>query len=228
MTSLSEIAIRLSAAAILGAVVGSERQKHEWTAGLRTHMLVCIGSALVMIVSMDGFYDVVGQKGIKLDPSRVAAQVISGIVFLGAGTIIFMRNQVVRGLTTAAGLWTVAAIGLAVGGGLYWAAGITTAMVFIILAILKPIENRLYNRNKFSGVTLKLEKHNIKMEDIEAVFKTHGIRYNQISLSPSDEEEDLDEVKVTTQKMSEVKSGLLGVAEDLRKIKGVREVNFVR
>ncbi len=228
MIGLPEIAIRLGAAALLGAIVGSERQKHEWTAGLRTHMLVCIGSALVMIVSMHGFYDVVGEKGITLDPSRVAAQVVSGIGFLGAGTIIFMRNQVVRGLTTAAGLWTVAAIGLAVGGGLYWAAGITTAMVFIILAILKPIEKRMYNRNKFSGVTLKLEKHHVKMEDIESVFKTHGIRYNQISLSPSNDEEDVDEIKVSTQKMNEGKSGLLEIANDLRKIKGVREVDFMR
>lgn len=116
MISTTELIIRLAAATLLGSIVGLERQKHEWAAGLRTHMLVCLGSALVMIVSTYGFQDVVGHNGISLDPSRVAAQVVSGIGFLGAGTILFLRQEVVRGLTTAAGLWTVAAIGLACGG----------------------------------------------------------------------------------------------------------------
>jgi putative Mg2+ transporter-C (MgtC) family protein len=228
MTSLPEMAIRLGVAAVLGAIVGSERQKHEWAAGLRTHMLVCIGSALVMLVSMNGFNDVVGEKGIVLDPSRVAAQVVSGIGFLGAGTIIFMRNQVVRGLTTAAGLWAVAAVGLAVGGGLYWAAVITTALVFVILAILKPIEQRFFNRNRFNGVILKLEKRKVSMEDIEHVFTENNVKYTQINLSPADEEEDVDEVKVTIQKQSANKDNIMVIVEKLRKIKGIREVNFMR
>src|SRR6202012_4965894 len=117
---------------------------------LRTHMLVCVGAALIMMVSMFGFRDVVNHPGIVLDPSRVAAQVVSGIGFLGAGTILFLRREVVRGLTTAAGLWTVAAIGLAVGGGLYFAACLTTAIIFVILAALKPIETRFFNKNKFN------------------------------------------------------------------------------
>jgi putative Mg2+ transporter-C (MgtC) family protein len=225
MTTLPEIAIRLGVAAVLGAIVGSERQKHEWTAGLRTHMLVCVGSALIMIVSMDGFYDVVGTKGIVLDPSRVAAQVISGIGFLGAGTIIFMRNQVVRGLTTAAGLWTVAGIGLAIGGGLYWAAGITTVLVFIILTIIKRLEQRVFNRDKPNIITLKLEKRKVSMGSIEDVFKEHQLSYNQISLSPSTEEEDVDEVRVIIQK-TKANHNILLIIEKLRDIKGIREVNF--
>lgn len=228
MTGLPEIAIRLGVAAVLGAVVGSERQKHEWAAGLRTHMLVCIGSALVMIVSMNGFNDVVGEKGIELDPSRVAAQVVSGIGFLGAGTIIFMRNQVVRGLTTAAGLWAVAAVGLAVGGGLYWAACITTALIFIILSILKPIEQRFFNRTKTSSITLRFEKHKVRMEDIEAVFTDRGIKYNQINLSPTENEEDMDEMKIMLQKYNTQKNDVIVIVEELRKIKGVRHVNFMR
>jgi putative Mg2+ transporter-C (MgtC) family protein len=169
---------------------------------------------------------VVGEKGIVLDPSRVAAQVVSGIGFLGAGTIIFMRNQVVRGLTTAAGLW--AAVGLAVGGGLYWAAVITTALVFVILAILKPIEQRFFNRNRFNGVILKLEKRKVSMEDIEHVFTENNVKYTQINLSPADEEEDVDEVKVTIQKQSANKDNIMVIVEKLRKIKGIREVNFMR
>lgn len=142
MLSLSEIAIRLLLAAVLGAVIGFDRERHTWAAGLRTHMLVCLGAALTMIVSAYAFSDILKQyPAVVLDPSRIAAQVISGIGFLGAGTIMFLRREnVVRGLTTAAGLWTVAAIGLAAGGGMYAAAIIGTAIAFVILAVLKPLE----------------------------------------------------------------------------------------
>jgi putative Mg2+ transporter-C (MgtC) family protein len=225
MISLQQIALRLAIAAILGSIVGSERQRHEWAAGLRTHMVVCVGSALIMLVSMFGFGDVVNRPGIVLDPSRVAAQVISGIGFLGAGTILFLRREVVRGLTTAAGLWTVAAIGLAVGGGLYFAACITTAIIFVILAALKPIETRFFNKDKFNGVSLVLERKQVSLENIEKVFNDHQIKYTRISLSPS-LEEDLDDMAVSIQKLSLDKKHLLVVIEDLRKIKGVREVSF--
>src|SRR6201999_718256 len=129
-----ESVLRLCVAAALGGVVGLERERLEWVAGLRTHMLVCLGAALVMIVSSFGFADVIG-PGVVLDPSRVAAQVVSGIGFLGAGTILFLRQEVIRGLTTAASLWTVAAVGLAVGNGLYTAAIGATVLIVIILAV---------------------------------------------------------------------------------------------
>ena len=112
-----QIILRLLVSAVLGSVVGLEREGLNWVAGLRTHMLVCVGSTLFMIVSAFGFADIIGNERVMLDPSRVAAQVVSGIGFLGAGTII-LRREVVRGLTTAASLWSVAAVGLAVGGGL--------------------------------------------------------------------------------------------------------------
>jgi putative Mg2+ transporter-C (MgtC) family protein len=86
---------------------------------MRTHMMVCLGSALTMMVSAFGFSDILGGNNIVLDPSRIAAQVISGIGFIGAGTILFLKQGVIRGLTTASGLWTVAAIGLATGSGMY-------------------------------------------------------------------------------------------------------------
>ena len=142
--STQEIAIRLLLAAALGAVIGFDRERHTWAAGLRTHMLVCLGSALVMIVSAWSFSSILQQwPRTVLDPSRIAAQVVSGIGFLGAGTIMFLhRENVVRGLTTAAGLWTVAAIGLAAGGGMYVAAVIATAVAWAILAVLKPLERR--------------------------------------------------------------------------------------
>ncbi|WP_374166483.1 MgtC/SapB family protein [Arcticibacter sp. MXS-1] len=140
MIEWSEIVIRLSLAALFGAIIGLERERKNWAAGLRTHMLVCVGSALTMMVSAYGFMDVLGTKNVVLDPSRIAAQVISGIGFIGAGTILFLRQGIVRGLTTAAGLWTVAAIGLATGGGMYFAASIATTLAIIILFILQPFE----------------------------------------------------------------------------------------
>lgn len=149
MISTSSLVLRLSLAALFGGVIGANRGRLEWAAGLRTHMLVCVGAALAMIVSTFGFADVLDQPHVVLDPSRIAAQVISGVGFLGAGTILFLeRERVVRGLTTAAGLWAVASIGLAAGSGLYTAAAIATALLWIILAVLKPIERRFLQRRK--------------------------------------------------------------------------------
>lgn len=132
MNETIEIFIKLLVALLLGGIIGLEREYRAKEAGFRTHFLVALGSALFCIVSQYGFGD-----GVK-DTSRVAAQVVSGIGFLGAGTIIFQKN-VVRGLTTAAGLWVTAAIGLACGTGLYWAAGIGTAMVLFGLEVLNAL-----------------------------------------------------------------------------------------
>lgn len=142
-----DIFFRLAAAAALSGIIGVNRGRLEWTAGLRTHMLVGVGAALAIIVSAFGFADVLAQEHVVLDPSRIAAQVISGIGFLGAGTILFVeRDQIVRGLTTAASLWAVASVGLAAGGGLYVGAIIATAIIWVILALLKPLEKRLVGR----------------------------------------------------------------------------------
>lgn len=110
--------LRLIVAGLLGGVIGWDREYRAKEAGLRTHFLVAIGSALIMIVSQHGFADVLGTEGMRIDPGRIAAQVVSGIGFIGAGTIL-IQKQFVRGLTTAAGLWATSGIGLAVGGGLY-------------------------------------------------------------------------------------------------------------
>ena len=113
----SDTLLRLFVAATLGSLIGFERERLLWAAGIRTHMLVCVGACLFMIVSDLGFAPALGPN-VVLDPSRVAAQVVSGIGFLGAGAIL-ARGEIVKGLTTAASIWTVAAIGLAVGGGLF-------------------------------------------------------------------------------------------------------------
>ena len=128
--------LRLAFAAALGAVIGLERELRAKEAGLRTHFLVAMGSALVMIVSKYGFADMTLADGSFFpgirgaDPARIAAQVIGGISFLGAGVIV-LHKRFIMGLTTAATIWTTAAIGVAVGGGLYAVAGAATALVLI-------------------------------------------------------------------------------------------------
>lgn len=146
MLNWEETLIRLLLAAIFGALVGLERERKNWSAGLRTHMLVCVGACLMMIVSSFGFADVLGKPNIDLDPSRIAAQVVSGIGFIGAGTILFQKQGTIRGLTTAAGLWTVAGIGLAAGGGMYAAAAMTTFLAILILWALQPLEKKYAQR----------------------------------------------------------------------------------
>ena len=123
---------RLVVAGIFGTIIGLDREYREKEAGFRTHFLVALGSALLMIVSQYGFFDVLKQPGVSLDPSRVAAQVVSGIGFIGAGTIIFNRH-VVRGLTTAASLWAVSGIGLATGAGMYSLGLAATVLTLVAL-----------------------------------------------------------------------------------------------
>ena len=132
---LWDFILRLFLAGIFGAAIGIEREYRAKGAGFRTHFLVSVGSALMMIVSMYGFDDVINGVTVRLDPSRIAGQVITGVGFIGAGTII-LQKQVVRGLTTAAGIFAVAGIGLATGAGMYWLALIATVLVLIGMEVM--------------------------------------------------------------------------------------------
>ena len=133
-----ELICRPLIAGLLGAIIGLDRAYRAKEAGFRTHFLVCLGSALFMLVSQYGFSDVIQEGVTRFDPGRVAAQVVSGIGFIGAGTIIIHR-QFVRGLTTAAGLWATSGIGLAIGGGLYWLGIAATAFTLLGLELLTII-----------------------------------------------------------------------------------------
>ncbi|MCS7198451.1 MAG: MgtC/SapB family protein [Candidatus Bipolaricaulota bacterium] len=133
-----ELTIRLVVAAILGGLVGWERERAQRPAGLRTYMLVAVGSGLFTVLSVTGF-------GPDADPGRLAANIAVGIGFLGAGTI-FREGEVIRGLTTAAGLWTVAAIGMAAGLGQYLLATISTVIVLVILAGVRLLETHKNSR----------------------------------------------------------------------------------
>ena len=140
MTSLESIAplqvqldwlLRIIIAAICGAIIGYERAIQRKSAGVRTHIVVAIASALFMIVSKYGFADLLNMHDIALDPSRIAAQIVTGISFIGAGTILVRREQI-SGLTTAAGVWATSAIGMAIGAGMYSIGMLVSAFLFII------------------------------------------------------------------------------------------------
>ena len=136
-------------AAMLGGVIGLEREYRSKEAGFRTHFLVGLGSALFMVLSMHGFDDFVGQPGviIQRDPARMAAQVVSGIGFIGAGTIIFQKNGV-KGLTTAAGLWVTSAIGMTAGVGMYGLATAATILVLFCLEAMNFIHHRIFRHQQ--------------------------------------------------------------------------------
>ncbi|MCX8103457.1 MAG: MgtC/SapB family protein [Candidatus Bipolaricaulota bacterium] len=133
-----ELSVRLLVAASLGALVGWEREIAQRPAGLRTYMLVAFGSALFTVLSLTAF-------GANADPGRLAANIVVGIGFLGAGTI-FREGEIIRGLTTAAGLWTVAAIGMAAGVGHYLLATISTVIVLVILVGVRLFETHKHTR----------------------------------------------------------------------------------
>ncbi len=127
---VGEFVFRLFLAGVLGALIGLDREYRAKEAGYRTHFLVSLGSALFMIVSQFGFSEILGHEGVGLDPSRIASQVVTGIGFLGAGTII-LQKQMVRGLTTAAGIWATSGIGMAIGAGMYWL-GTSAALLTLV------------------------------------------------------------------------------------------------
>jgi putative Mg2+ transporter-C (MgtC) family protein len=129
-----DLALRLTVGLVLGAIIGFERELHRQPAGFRTHSLVALGAALFTVVSAFGF------SGDLVDPTRIAAQIVSGIGFIGAGTILQYRGHI-RGLTTAASLWSVAAIGTAAGAGLYVVAVVGTLLILVILSILDRVED---------------------------------------------------------------------------------------
>jgi putative Mg2+ transporter-C (MgtC) family protein len=141
----------LALALVLSALIGLEREMRQKDAGLRTHTLVGVGAALFILVSKFAFYDVLEPGRIVLDPSRIAAQVVSGIGFLGAG-LIFVRRDSVRGLTTAATVWVCAAVGMAAGGGLWLIAVVATGMYFLITVAFPHLSKALPRSSTASSV----------------------------------------------------------------------------
>ncbi|WP_207956862.1 MgtC/SapB family protein [Rubrobacter tropicus] len=204
--SYAEIVVRLLATAVLCGLIGLERETRDQSAGFRTHILLGLGAALFTLVSAYGFPDFTGAalesggRGVQFDPTRIAAQVVTGVGFLGAGAII-RQGIDVRGLTTAASLWTAAAIGLASGAGYYFGAAATTAVVLVALYLLRGV--RVYVVSRFrtafavlnvhftdagaeiSGVTNILESNDVRIRSTDAEIEDGRASYElQLRVPP--------------------------------------------
>jgi putative Mg2+ transporter-C (MgtC) family protein len=182
-----DLMLRLLVALILGAVVGLERERQERAAGLRTVTMVSLGSCLFTIVGAYGFPNT--------DPSRVAAQIVTGIGFLGAGTI-FLRKDLVRGLTTAATIWAVAAIGMASGTAQYFIAFFTTLLILSVLMVLKPIERRFFKRPNEAQVSLIVPRGEGEIERVRAALAVIGAFPMSIRIHELNDTDDRLEIDV--------------------------------
>lgn len=169
----ADMVIRLGFGFIAGAIIGLERSSRHQTAGLRTHILIATGATLLMLLSIWLPQEFQGMK--NGDPGRIAAQVVSGIGFLGAGAIIRLGNNI-KGLTTAASLWLIAAVGLAVGAGMFLAAGVAVVIILVTLILLDKFEQRLFpaERNKLLEITFK--SNNPDTDETLHILQTFGIR----------------------------------------------------
>ncbi len=184
-----EIVFKLTLACILGGLIGLERESLNRPAGLRTYTLVCVGSALAMIISLDMYFQY--YQTVNADPGRIAAQVISGIGFLGAGTI--MREGVtVRGLTTAAGLWAVACIGLAVGAGLYIPAVVSTVIILFILIYFVRFEQKFTGMREYKGLLIIIEDKLGQIGTIGLMLGELGVYIKNINMSHLEEKDYLE------------------------------------
>lgn len=217
--SIFEIIFKLTLACVLGGVIGLERESLNRPAGLRTYTLVCVGSALAMLVSMDMYYSF--NQTVNADPGRIAAQVISGIGFLGAGTIM-REGATVRGLTTAAGLWTVACIGLAVGAGLYIPAIATTILILFVLIYFIKIEDIFSGTREYKGLVLVVEDRPGQVGIIGSQLGELNVLIKDIQLTRLDTGDDLE-----IELLVELPTGMNinQVVEELSKAQGLRRID---
>jgi putative Mg2+ transporter-C (MgtC) family protein len=212
-----EIIFKLALAGILGGLIGLERESLSRPAGLRTYTLVCVGSALAMIVSIDIYLQY--YQTVNADPGRIAAQVISGIGFLGAGTIM-REGASVQGLTTAAGLWVVACIGLAVGSGLYVPAIATTILILFVLIYFIKFEARFTGRREYKGIVMVVEDKPGQVGIIGSILGDLCVLIKNIQLTQV--EDNYLEIEVLLQ----IPAGLSveQVIEELSNVKGLRSI----
>ncbi|MFZ5351532.1 MAG: MgtC/SapB family protein [Bacillota bacterium] len=186
MVSNFDMLIRFALACLLGGLIGLERERNRHPAGLRTHILVCIGSTLVLICSLllfEQFGDLV-----NMDPARLGAQVISGIGFLGAGTII-KEGVSIKGLTTAASLWAVACIGIAIGAGFYMAAILTTSFVLITLMVFSRFEHIFYTRADKITIKVKVKGDFSKTDELTFRLREMGMEIYKLQYDTLNYEE---------------------------------------
>ena len=177
------VALRITAAFLMGGILGWERERRSRAAGLRTYMLVCVGACVIMLTNQ-----YVCQSFGSGDPVRMGAQVVSGIGFLGAGTIIVTRRNQIKGLTTAAGLWAAAGVGLALGVGFYEAAIAGTVAVFFVMTLLQRMDNKLHRRSR--QLEAYIELSGISLGDFLRTMRESGIEVSDVQRESGEEDND--------------------------------------
>lgn len=182
--TLLAVALRVTAAFLMGGILGLERGLKQRPAGLRTHMLVCVGACMIMLTNQY-IYQVFGTG----DPVRMGAQVVSGIGFLGAGTIVVTKHSQIRGLTTAAGLWATAAVGLATGIGFYEAALMGTLTIVMTLTVLSRLDSRMHKKTRCFEVYVELEPQLSLGMFLDAI-RSKGIAIEDVQMEPNRNLED--------------------------------------
>lgn len=212
--------IRLLVATSLGALIGLEREYHAKEAGVRTHLLVALGSCLFMILSVYGFDAFLDQDHVSFDPSRIASQVVTGIGFIGAGMII-LQKQVVRGLTTAAGVWVTAAIGLACGNGMYLLAIVCTAIVLTSLGLINLYLP--YFSQKERQITFLAEDYHVMTELLDNLRREKIIVLNYELRKDADENDGkmLVLLKIRMKKYDNIQ-GILSILKNFEKVELVQ------
>lgn len=217
-----DLFLRIFLAVLCGAIIGYERSQRLKAAGIRTHILVSAASALFIIISKYGFNDILNYSNIELDPSRVAAQVVSGISFIGAGTIL-IKNQNINGLTTAAGLWITSGVGMALGSGLYFIGILSAILIVIIQYFLR--ENFIYEKIvKKERIQVNIEAYysNYLKQDIYNLLKENNIE--NISFYVYKIDQDIIYLSVTGKVVSKTYNNN-ELMENLFSLEDVRAVN---
>lgn len=216
-----EVFGRLALALLLGGLIGFERERSNRPAGLRTHILVTMGSALVMMVSTD-MWTVYSDRGaVNVDPGRIAAQVVSGIGFLGAGTIL-REGVTIRGLTTAASLWVAAGIGLAVGVGYYPGAIATTVFSLLTLIVLHRFERAWLYGKRTRTVTLAVADRPGQLGKVGSILGDLGVNIHDVRMRPLGDEM----VEISLDVSAASRDGLVRAVDALRAVDGMRSIEF--
>lgn len=218
------ILIRLLLALVLGGLVGFEREQSNHAAGFRTNILVCLGSCLLMLLSMYGFAAFVDEVNVRVDPARLAAAVITGIGFLGAGTILFTGKSI-TGLTTAASLWVVSAIGLAVGAGFYFAAGITTIMVLVTLWAFNKLEKRYISAKKEQLLKIKSYDVTKTLRSLNELLANKKIVIKKVQIEDLRDEGHSDGDLLQLYATLPKSEALLPLLDQIKHLEGVRWVS---
>lgn len=214
------ILLRLVLAVVLSGIVGFERELHGRAAGFRTHILLCIGSALVMLTSIHIFE--VYNAMVPCDPGRIAAGVITGIGFLGAGTIMHSKSSV-RGLTTATSLWVVAGIGLAVGSGAYFAAAAATAITMVTLFFFGRVEYAMIRKDWYRTLLIESQEGVKQIKGVREVLSEYGVQVRDLEVENSGDGTSMTlkiAVKLSTSKNDE------HIIQDISRLEGVKNVRW--